>query len=450
MIGQPAIGNGRRNMSLTQHLIDLCALPSDKLPRDALSLARFSLLDWIACGIAGTDEPAARKLRAFAGSEGGTGNASLIGAGRSTARMAALVNGTTSHALDYDDTHFAHVGHLSVGIYPAALAIAEETDASAEELVAAFLVGAEAAIRVGVVLGRFHYNAGFHQTATAGAFGATIATGRLIGLNATETRNAISLCSTRASGLKSQFGTMGKPYNAGIAASNGVECAKLAALGMVSADDGLEGQQGFIPTHTSQAEDFEHLPPLGQFLFEDNKYKLHACCHGTHAMIEALRDNPELKGRGLDEIATLTLHTNPRWLKVCDNKSPRTGLEVKFSYNWLAGMTIRGDRTGDDRVYSDTLADDTELQNFASRVSVVGAEELTDLEAKGAIELKDGGMIDFYHDLAAPIPEKVLAGKLRAKAEATIGERGTALWDRFSDLKGIRARDIGAALAAGN
>ncbi|MBW7883459.1 MAG: MmgE/PrpD family protein, partial [Caldilineaceae bacterium] len=66
-------------------------------------------------------------------------------------------------------THFAHVGHLSVGVYPAALAAAEDVDASAEAMVAAFLVGAEAAIRVGLVLGRSHYNQGFHQTATAGA-----------------------------------------------------------------------------------------------------------------------------------------------------------------------------------------------------------------------------------------------------------------------------------------
>ena len=95
--------------------------------------------------------------------------------------MAALVNGATSHALDYDDTHFAHVGHLSVGIYPAALAVAEETGSSASHLIEAFLVGAEAAIRVGVKLGPGHYNRGFHQTATAGAFGATIAAGRLYG-----------------------------------------------------------------------------------------------------------------------------------------------------------------------------------------------------------------------------------------------------------------------------
>jgi 2-methylcitrate dehydratase PrpD len=142
-----------------------------------LGLARLSLLDWMSCGRAGASEPLAVSLRALAAAEGGTATASVIAAGGAPTRMAALVNGATSHAIDYDDTHFGHVGHLSVGVYPAALAVAEETGASAAEMIAAFLVGAEAAIRIGMVLGRAHYKMGFHQTATAGAFGATLAAG---------------------------------------------------------------------------------------------------------------------------------------------------------------------------------------------------------------------------------------------------------------------------------
>ena len=435
-------------MSLIEHVTSLAALPGGRLPAGALGLARLSLLDWMACGIAGMDEPVATKLRAFAESEGTKGVSSVIGGGAASARMAALVNGAASHALDYDDTHFAHVGHLSVGIYPAALAVAEEIDTSAEAMVQAFLVGAETAIRIGMVLGRSHYNQGFHQTATAGAFGATVAAARLYRLGEQEMRNAIGLCATRASGLKSQFGTMGKPYNAGLAASNGVECARLAALGLTSADDGLMGLQGFIPTHT-QAAEFDGgrgLPSLDDFLFEDNKYKLHACCHGTHAMIEALLEANALQGCGLDDIAAFTLHTNPRWLRVCDLKEPRTGLEVKFSYNWLAGMTIRGDRTGDDRVYRDALADDAMLADFARKVRVVGDDALTDMEARGAVTLKDGSEISIYHDLAARIPQTVLAGKLQAKAEAVIGEKGAALWGRFVDLPGKRACNLGQEL----
>ena len=82
--------------------------------------------------------------------EGGKPVATIVGEGdKYPARAAALANGTISHALDYDDTHFAHIGHLSVGIYPAALAVGEETNASAIETRDAFLTGAEAACRIG-------------------------------------------------------------------------------------------------------------------------------------------------------------------------------------------------------------------------------------------------------------------------------------------------------------
>lgn len=247
------------NPNLTDILLDLSITERASLPAKSLQMAQFSLFDWLICGRAGINEPVATHLRALAADELGAGAASVFGAGLAPARMAALVNGATSHALDYDDTHFAHIGHLSVGIFPAALAVAEEQHASASEVIAAFLLGAEAAIRVGMTLGAAHYNLGFHQTATAGAFGATIAAAYLMGLNPDQTRAAIGLCATRASGLKSQFGTMGKPYNAGVAAANGVESAKLARLGMSSCADGLMGAQGFVP-HTYTGSHHRHPP----------------------------------------------------------------------------------------------------------------------------------------------------------------------------------------------
>lgn len=435
------------DMALIDTLIALAAFPSARLPARARRLAELSLLDWMACGLAGTGEPLAGKLRALVAEEGGRGAASVMGGDPAPTRAAALVNGATSHALDYDDTHFAHVGHLSVAIYPAALAVGEETDATAGDVVAAFLAGAEAAIRIGCVLGAAHYNLGFHQTSTAGAFGATVAAGRLYGVSAEQMRHALGLCATRASGLKSQFGTMGKPYNAGIAAANGVECAKLARLGMTSADDGIMGQQGFVLTHTPAHDAAGWMPaPEESFLFEDNKYKLHACCHGTHAMIEALLGAEALVGRTLDDIAGMTLRTNPRWLRVCDLKRPRTGLEVKFSYVWLAGMTLRGDDTGSDRTYADALVADRALEAFATRVVVEGDAALTDMQAEVVVHLRDGARVSIAHDLAAPIPAEMLAGRLRAKAEALLGEPGAALWDRLANLHGVTARDLGALL----
>jgi len=316
------------------------------------------------------------------------------------------------------------LGHLSVGIYPAALAAAEECGKSANATIEAFVVGSEVAIRIGIALGSQHYNHGYHQTATAGAFGATVAAGRLYGLTELQMRNAIGLCSTRASGLKSQFGTMGKPYNAGIAASNGIECAQLAALDFTSTYDGLADAQGFFPTHSTDINEDAawHTPLVQKFLFEDNKYKLHACCHGLHAMIEAMLV-PQARGLALENIETVEIETNPKWLRVCDKKKPRTGLEVKFSYAWLSGMTLRGDITGNDKHYTDALAHDPQLAAFAQKVNVTGSKALTDMQAVVKITLNDGKELQLFHDLSIPIPIDLLQEKLRKKAISVIGAK---------------------------
>lgn len=436
-------------MSIIEHLLDLAEIPAGDLPDVALAQARNSLFDWIVCGRAGIGEPLAKILREMARREGGSEVASVLGMGRVPARMAALVNGTTSHALDYDDTHFAHIGHLSVGIYPAALAAGEEVDASALKVVEAFLVGAEVAIRVGMVLGAGHYNRGFHQTATAGAFGATVAAGRLHGLSRDQMRNAIGLCATRASGLKSQFGTMGKPYNAGIAAANGVECAQLAKMGMTGPDDGLLGAQGFVPTHADKpdAASFWATPVSDRFLFPDIKYKLHACCHGTHAMIEALMTLRATHEIGIGDVERISLKTNPRWLSVCDIAEPRTGLEVKFSYRVLAGMVMSGVQTDNDTAYSDERAVDAELRAFARRVEVTGDNDLTDQMAVGEVTLHNGTVLGFSHDLSKSIAPDVISASLRRKASSLLGGEADTIATLVADLDGQSARAIGAVLA---
>jgi 2-methylcitrate dehydratase PrpD len=397
----------------------------EDLAGTARHIAVFSLADWMACGLAGQQEPVAIALRGMVEAEGGAPVSQMIGGGRVPARAAALVNGATSHALDYDDTHFAHVGHPSVAIAPAALAAGEATGASIAQVIDAFLVGAEVSVRLGIGFGRAHYTRGFHQTATAGAFGATVAAGRLYGLTQVQMRAAIGLCSTRAGGLRNQFGTMGKPYNAGIAAATGVEVALLARAGLSAPDDGLEGALGFVATHCDAPDMAAGWADPDRWLMQDVKYKLHACCHGTHAMIEALRTH-RLRA---DQVQAIHLRTNPRWLTVCDIKHPRTGLEIKFSYGWLAAMVLAGHDTASEHAYTDTCAADPALAQIAARVQVTGDDRVTDLQAQGSVTLTNGQTLPFVHDLAAPIAEQTLQAALQAKARALLGDGlGGAIW----------------------
>ena len=415
-----------------------------KAPEETRQMLRLSMLDWAACGIAGAAEPVARICREMVCEEGGLGEASLFGtAERVPARGAALVNGATSHALDYDDTHFAHIGHPSVAVMPAALALAEGAGATGAALQEAALVGIEVSVRVGVWLGRSHYQTGFHQTGTAGAFGAAAAGARLLGFDAGQSAAALGLVATRASGLKSQFGTMGKPYNAGLAAANGVEAVLLVAKGFVPNPEGLECAQGFGPTHAGAANE-DALEGLGEtWLFDGISHKFHACCHGLHATLEAIggmnRPAPE-------EVAAVEITTHPRWMTVCNQPAPETGLGAKFSYRMVAAMALAGVSTAALESYSAETCADPALRALRDCVTVVADEALAETEARVRITLRDGTVLEAAHDLNAPMRLEERAARLMAKAEALIGEDRTgALWALIE--AGASPEAIGRALA---
>jgi 2-methylcitrate dehydratase PrpD len=205
-----------------------------------------------------------------------------------------------------------------------------------------------------------------------------------------------------------------------------VECAALALAGMTSASDGIWGPQGFVATHSDAPMPWDDR---AAFLFEDVQYKLHACCHGTHAMIEALGAVKRQHNLPAERVAAIRLRTSPRWLSVCDIKTPRTGLEVKFSYAWLAGMVLSDIATSSDRSYTDALAQDAALTDFAQRITVTGDAAVGDMQALGQVETVDGQIIPFAHDLAARQPLDQLQAALRAKADGLIGvERAGQLW----------------------
>lgn len=386
----------------------------------ARAIMALSALDWAACGIAGQAEPVSVKTRALIGDEGGAPQASLFGGGKAPMRGAALVNGATSHALDYDDTHFAHIGHPSVAVLPAALAVGERYGKTLPQILDAARLGAEASIRFGLRFGRAHYQAGYHQTATAGAFGACLAAAHLMDLTKDQTLHALGLVSTRASGLKSQFGTMGKPFNAGIAASNGVESAWLAGQGFISNPDALDTTNGFIQTHIC---DGDTTQPPGALL-ETLSHKYHACCHGLHATLEALALLPHPDAT---QVKAVTITTHPRWLTVCNIAAPRTGLEAKFSYRLVAALSLLGHDTAALDTYSDALCTDPQVTALRDRVTVQTDDTLKETEA--LVTLNTDGTFEAHFDLEAPMPLDTRATRLRAKAAALVGpDRAAALW----------------------
>jgi 2-methylcitrate dehydratase PrpD len=404
---------------ITEQLVAFAQAEPDP---DARAVMALSALDWAACGIAGAAEGSFDGIVAAAHV---AGDCTQFAGGQGAPAAAALINGTLSHALDYDDTHFAHIGHPSVAVVSAALAAGQAAGASLDAIIDAALIGAEASVAVGIWLGRGHYQVGYHQTATAGAFGATIAAGRLRGLSDVQMRHALGVCSTMASGLKSQFGTMGKPLNAGLAARCGIEAAAWAAAGMTSADDGLAGPLGFGPTHHGAGDPVT----LGaDWRMTRVSHKFHACCHGLHATLEALADTD------LTPDSTVGITTHPRWMTVCNIETPRTGLECKFSYAQVAAMAAHGLDTGDIAQFSDATAARADLAQFRTRVRVDTDESLTEMQARVFV---DGQAA--FHDLDAPMALVARQAKIMKKAHALVGTRADDLWQAVhgNDLAGF-------------
>ncbi|MFS4437763.1 MmgE/PrpD family protein [Paracoccaceae bacterium GXU_MW_L88] len=395
---------------------------------------RFSLFDWATVGLAGVDESVARAARSVAlDTAPAKSGATLFGGGAASPAAAALANGATSHALDYDDTHFGHIGHPSVAVIPAALALAETRGIGGERFLQALAVGLETACRVGAWLGRPHYEAGFHQTGTSGAFGAAAAAGRILGLGPSQMAQALSLTATRAAGLKSQFGTMGKPLNAGFAAEVGVTCALLAEAGVVSTPDAIEGAQGLGPTHAGIAES-SAIAGLGEtWVFPNISYKFHACCHGLHAMLEALR---KVKADGLDTSAVdaVEIRAHPRWLSVCNQLEPVTGLQAKFSYRLTAAMSIAGLDTAALDVYSDETCARPDLITLRDRVSVLPDETVQDTASQIRVAAA-GQVLEASYDVLTDSDPDMIETRLREKSATLLGgNASSALWRDIGNL----------------
>ncbi len=420
------------------------------LPEGVRGIARAAILDTLACAIGGRDEAVARILREEVVAEGARPAASIWGSRvRSSPARAALVNGASAHALDFDDVNWALQGHPSVPLLPAVLASAEVSGASGEATLLAFVVGFEVEARLGQALGRGHYERGWHPTATLGAIGASVAAGRLLGLDAGALRRAIGIACSRVAGSRMNFGTDTKPLHAGLAAETGVWAASLALRGLTAREDGLEADMGLADLYHGIRP--LELPPLGRpFALEDPGLELkpYPCCRFTHRIIDAvlaLRDrNPEC------ELAALECEVDPFAQKILIYPGPRTGLEAKFSLPYCAAISWL-DGPPQLRAFSDSNLARPELRSLLGRVSVRDSndacERATAVFADGA---RDSETVRHARGTpAAPLSDAERIHKARGLLEPVLGAaKSEALIAAVEGLDGLPRLDELIALLA--
>jgi 2-methylcitrate dehydratase PrpD len=416
-------------MKLTEVLAHKsAALDYEALPPEAHELARQCVLDYFGVALAGAGDELVRLVFDELAEAGGASQASVIGhQTRLPALSAALVNGAAGHALDYDDVNMAMPGHPSVAILPGLLALAEQSRSSGRDVITSFVAGYETACRIGAALQPGHYNLGFHSTGTVGAFGAAAACARLLGLDANATAIALGIAGTQAAGLKSQFGTMCKPFHAGKAAQNGLLAARLAARGFSSRADIVECVQGFAQTHGPNFSPEAALvtPEAGLHLFA-NLFKYHAACYLTHAPIECARRLREEHRLTPDAVAEIALRLDASCERVCNITAPVDGLQSKFSLRQTVAMALAGIDTASLSAYGAANACDAGLVGLREQVEIDWQNSWPQTLAELEIELTDGRRLTARHDAGIPAVDiadqgRRLAAKFDALVEPVLG-----------------------------
>lgn len=390
-----------------------------ELPAPVLHEAARALLNWCACAVGGSRHETVDRALAAVTPFAGPAQAGVLGRGeRMDILNAALINGISSHVLDFDDTQ-AEAIHPSSPVLPALLALAEWRGFSGAELAHAFVLGVEVECRIGRSVFPQHYDAGWHITGTAGVFGAAAAAGKLLGLNEQQMAWALGMAATQSAGLREMFGSMCKCLHPGRAAQNGLHAALLAREGFTSSEAGLEAKRGFGHVLSTRFEPAVISAEWGErYELSSNMYKPFACGLVVHGVIDGciqLRDAYRLMP---DMIEQIELKIAPLVLELTGKTDPRTGLEGKFSVFHAAAVAIVHGAAGEEQ-FSDSCVQEAGVVALRDRVKAGIDETLLWTQAHVSIRLRDGRTVERHvlHPLGSlerPMSDADLEMKFRA------------------------------------
>jgi 2-methylcitrate dehydratase PrpD len=332
---------------------------------------------------------------------GGRRQASIICYGvKTNVFNAALVNGTASHVMDYDDAHVGSRSHPSAPLVPALLAISEYKKMSGSEFITAFVLGFEVSTRIGLALGKSYYNLGWHATSVLGRFGAAAGVGKLLKLNTKQLAIAFGLAATNAGGLRRVFGTMGKSLHAGKAAMDGMLSALLSQEGFTAPGDILDGESNFLEVFSREYDSDQLIQGLGNhYQILKNSFKLYPACLFIHPVIDGLIWMREKYEIDPDFVERIELEVTPPCLTVTNKTDPTDGLEGKFSIYFCAALAIEKGEVKESQ-FTLKMVNDDRIRNLMKKIALTGIESLEETEANVRVQLKNGNQ--YSHHVTAP------------------------------------------------
>jgi 2-methylcitrate dehydratase PrpD len=433
------------------------ALRYEALPPEAVHGAKVGILDTVGVTLAGAREDCARIVDGIA-THGAAGPSLIFGGNRRTAPLeAALVNGTASHALDYDDCNNTLGGHPSGPILPALFALADEVGASGRDFIAAYVAGFETECKIAMGVHFHHYTKGWHPTATLGVFGAAAACAKLLKLSEDRTATALSIAASLASGIKANFGTMVKPLHVGHCTRNGMLAALLARDGFSAGDRVFEHKQGFFNVFNGEGnyDAAKILPAWARpldIVTPGIAIKQYPCCGSTHSALDAMLRLAREHRPAANDIERVDVWTHARRLEHTNRPQPKSDLDAKFSVQYCMARALLDRRISIEH-FEGSAYEEPAVQKLLPRVHAApytsaqfpaenhfGAEVRIALRGGKALSAK----VDqpFGRTSDNPLPPALLKEKFEdCAARALPRERVAALYSAiqgFENLKDVR------------
>lgn len=402
---------------------------SERIPEAVLAEAIRSLVNWIGCAVGGARHEAVERALAALADYQAMPQAGVFGRReRLDIAHAALVNGISSHVFDFDDTQLRTLLHPSVPVAAALFALSEKHAISGAEFLHAFIVGVEIEARIANAIYADH-NSDWYITGTAGPFGAAAAAGRVLKLDEERMTWALGIAATEGSGLRQMAGTMAKSLVHGRAAQNGLYAALLAAEGFTGSAEAIEGARGFVKVFGGNTDFAAMVQGLGEtYEISSNTYKPYACGVVAHAAIDGCMQLREQHGLEATRIRRVVLTVHPQALRLTGTRSPRSGLESKWSIYHSAAVALATGRAGEHE-YGDAAVGDPVVAALRGRVSAAEDGALRQDEAHIRLELDDGRVLECHVDHALgsvdrPMSNADLGVKFTGLVEPVLGANG--------------------------
>jgi 2-methylcitrate dehydratase PrpD len=352
----------------------------ESIPAEVIELGKKSILDGFGLALAGSRAESGPISRKYIEQCGGNGQATVIGTGMKTSpRFAALLNGISIHADDFDDTQLAAAKdrvygllmHPTVPVLPAIFALAEQRTVSGKEWLLAYQIGAEVECKIAEAISPRHYQDGFHTTGTCGPFGSAAACAKLLKFDLGKTLNSFGLAGSQSGGLRENFGTMTKPFQAGHAAESGLVSAEMAGLGWTAAEQILEAERGFFHAAGGSYDPSAITNRLGHpWTFANPGVSLKPYPSGslTHPAMTELARLIQLNDIQAAQVEKVDVGANHNMTTTLLHHNPKTGLEAKFSMEFCIAILLLERKAGLGQ-FSDKVAQRPDVREMIRKIN---------------------------------------------------------------------------------